>query len=168
MKRKISIILSVIILASSLLVATSAFAKNDIVSPETTIPHIHVTVTLNGKDSENTSYDVIDPDKGLIHFHYKGGGILIGWDFEYNEYPLVEGVDYEIIEEKGNDLIIQILPGYKGENFWVNAVDDLNETTNPAKKDDNQKSPNTGGSFTIIACVTGIGATALATRKRRK
>lgn len=167
MKRFISIILSALILVSALATSALAFAKDPVISPETTSEHIHVVVTLHGKDSNHTSFHYNKKD-GTYVFKYTGSGNLIGWDFDYNNPPLVEGVDYEIISQEGNTIVIKILPGYKGEKFWVNAVDDLPPEGSETERNNSQKSPNTGDLFTIATCSIGLGMALVGITKKRK
>lgn len=165
MKKIITILLSLVMLFSVGLSTTAVMARDPIISPETTQRTITIKVTLNGENSNHTSYNKDKDNPNIITFTYTGDGDLIGWDFPEGE----EGVDYVILKQEGNILVIQILPEYKNDRIWANAVDVYpDDTTVPTsvKKDNSNKSPKTGASAGIGIMGAGL-AILLAARKRK-
>lgn len=161
-KKAISILLSLALMITVFSVSMSAFAKNTLISPETTQKKVVIKVTLNGETSHNTSYKPDKNNSNIITFTYTGGGTLEGWDFP-NE---LDGVDYVIISQDENSITVKVLDGFDDSMFWANAVDSYpDSTTNPAKRDDSHKSPNTGATTGIGVIVAGLGLL-LASKKR--
>lgn len=166
MKKIITILLSIAMLFSVGMGTTVAMAKDPIISPETTAKTIIIKVTLNGETSHNTSYDRDKNNPNIITFTYTGSGQLVGWDFPDGE----EGVDFEIISQEGNSITIKVLPNYKGERIWANAIDEFSEDetkqSTTVKKDNGTKSPKTGATAGIGLAGAGL-AILLATKKRK-
>lgn len=180
MKKVLSILLSIVMIFSVFSASTIAYAKkNPIYSPETTVKHIHITVTLNGESSNKTEYVQDKENDRIITFTYTGDGVLIGWEFDYNNEGLVEGVDYIVISQDENSITIEILGDYSGENFWVNAIDKHpDETTSESsesttetttgKRNDSQKSPDTGASALGLGIMLAGSAILVASRKKHE
>ncbi len=163
MKKAISILLSLVLMITVCSASMSAMAKNTLISPESTNKKVVIKVTLNGETSHNTSYKPDKNDSSVLTFTYTGGGELSGWEFPGE----VEGVDYIITSQDENSITIKVLDGLDDEFFWGNAIEkDPNETTNPAKKDDSHKSPNTGATTGVSIAAAGL-AILLASRKRK-
>lgn len=167
MKKLISIMLSVFMLIGVCSATAVAYAaKNPIYSPETTVKQIDVTVTLNGENSHHTEYKHDSVNKNVIIFKYTGNKQLVGWDFEYNNPEPVEGVDYKIVSKDKNSITIEILGGYTGDHFWVNAVDtDSNKPT--GIRNESQKSPDTGATALGLGIMLTGSAILVATRKKQ-
>lgn len=172
MKKALTIILSLVTLFSVSIGTISVMARDYIISPETTQQTITIKVTLNGEDSNHTSYNPDSNNPNVITFTYTGGHTLVGWDFKNG----VEGIDYEIISQEGNTLVIRILEGHRVDKIWANAVDtssvygeDENGEQNgngELEEDKGTKSPKTGAASGIGIMATGL-AILIATRKRR-
>lgn len=169
MKKLISIMLCVMMLIGvcSATTAVAYAAKNPIYSPETTVKHVQITVTLNGESSNHTEYKHDKDNDKVITFTYTGNGTLIGWDFDNNNPPLVEGVDYRIISQDENSITIELLGDYAGQNFWVNAIDD-NPNPSTSKRNESQKSPDTGSAVLGLGVMLAGSTILVATRKKHK
>lgn len=163
MKKSISILLSLVMMIIVCSASMSAMAKNTLISPETTQKKVVIKVTLNGETSNSTSYQPDKDNPNVLTFTYTGDGELIGWDFPEME----EGKDYIIVSKDGDKITIQVLDNYEGERIWANAKDKYpGETTNPAKKDNSNKSPNTGATTGVGVALAGL-AIIMASKKRK-
>lgn len=174
MKKILTILLALAMVFSVGMSTTTAMAKDPIISPETTVKNIVIKVTLNGETSNHTSFKPDPNNPNIITFTYTGDGILVGWEY----IDGVEGVDYIILSQDENSITIQILPAYKGETIWMNAIDEYpdesttkddkkpTDKSTTVKKDDSTKSPNTGAATGLGIAGAGL-AILIATRKKK-
>jgi len=152
MKRILSVLLSIVMLASVSAVAVNAFAVVE--SQETTKTSSKITVEVNGSTTKEVSYTE-NPDGSEITFTYNGSGTLTGWEFD----GMIEGEDYEIVSTDGNSITIRLLNGYDGD-IDANAV--------VKKKSGGKKSPKTGAAAATGLAAAGAGAAILLALKKRE
>lgn len=164
MKKALTLLLSLVILISVCIGAnTIAFAKDPIISPETTQRQVVIEVTLNGEESSHTSYKPDPNDKNVITFTYTGDGELKGWEFPKE----IEGVDYEIVSQDGNSITIRVLNGFDDDYLWANAIEKEPTNKNHAKKDESPKSPKTGATISGLG-IAGAGVAMLMIAKKKR
>jgi len=165
MKKFLSIVLSLVMLLSVGTATVSAFAAGSVGSIETTTKQNKIVLEVNGKTTTDISYERDPENPKKITFTYDGDGELIGWEFP----GMTEGVDYEIIREKGNFITILVSPEYKGEviaNAIVKeATTKKKETT---KKNKKEKSPDTGAVSAAGIAAMGAGAAILTALKKKE
>ncbi len=168
MKKILSILLAAM-LAFSALGATSmmAFAaSNTVVSPESTTRDNDKIGQVNGKVSDDVSYEVDPTDPNKITFTYTGDG-----EFQYWKFPgMTEGKDYKVVSQDGDSVTIQLLNDYAGEVIGNAIVEFASETTTKkaAKKDNKSSSPKTGASMATGLALAGAGAAVLAAMKKKQ
>lgn len=169
MKKVISIILSVLLIASVTTVyAVPAFAKpvQSIESTTNKEKEPDIKGKVNGNPSNDVTWERDPKDPTKITFTYTGNGELVGWEFP----GMVEGKDYKVISRDGNSITIQLLNGYSGE-VVANAVvkDENGETTTSAapQPNGNSKSPKTGATTATAVAVAGAGIAVLVAMKKK-
>lgn len=124
MKKAISIFISIILLATTILSGSlSAFAENTTKYWEPR-PNAQTTLSyINGEIGGNI-YVEADSQTGGCKITYDDNGKLTGWEF-----PLLEeGKDYEIISQKENSITIKLI-NKNQELPYINALVDFGETT---------------------------------------
>ncbi len=165
MKKILSILLSVLMVASVLFVSVVPAMAKTYGSQISTTAARKITVLVNGKGTNDITYKVDDNDKNKITFTYNGDGDLEGWNFG----GLVEGVDYTVLSEEGNSITIQ-LDASVGDVTASASVDEGDEATKPgdttAKPDNGGTSPATGASLAGVA-VAGAGVAMLLGLKKK-
>lgn len=165
MKKIISVVLSLVMICSVSMAATSVFAAGgNVQSIESTTKKtnpLHTEVNGNETDDVKVTVDKDDPTK--ITFTYTGDGDLQGWEFP----GITEGQEYIILSEDGNSITIQIINGYEG-TVTANAI--VKETTTKKKKkNDKKKSPKTGASAAAaVVAVAGAGVAVLAASSKKR
>lgn len=163
MKKIISIVLSLVMLLSVSVASVNAFAAT-VGSIESTTKQNKVIVQVNGKPSNDVSYERDPDDPRKITFTYDGDGELIGWEFP----GLTEGIDYEIIAEDGDSITIKLADDYDGEITANAIVDEESDTTKATTKKSGKKtSPKTGAGMAGVAAM-GAGAAILAALKKKE
>lgn len=167
MKKILSILMSVLMVASVLSVSVVPAIAKTYGSQESTTEGRKITVDVNGQGSNDVTYKVDDKDKNKITFTYDGDGNLEGWDFG----DLVENVDYVIVSQDGNSITIRLLN--PNADITANAIVKENEggeTTKPekttVKPDNGGTSPATGASLAGVA-VAGAGVAMLLALKKK-
>lgn len=161
MKKVISIILSVVMLLSVSVASVNAFAL--VGSQESTTKSNKITTEVNGKTSTDVTYEKDPTDPRKITFTYTGDGDLIGWEFP----GMTEGVDYTVVKEKGNSITILLADDYDGEVI-ANAIVKQRSTTPTTKKNEKEKSPDTGAVAAAGVAAMGAGAAILAALKKKE
>lgn len=161
MKKLLSIVLSLVMLLSVSVASINAFAA--VGSIESTTKQNKIILEVNGKTSTDVSYERDPEDPRKITFTYDGDGELIGWEFPGME----EGVDYEIISEKGNNITILVSEDYEGDVI-ANAIVKEETTGETTKKGDKEKSPKTGAASAAGIAAMGAGAAILTALKKKE
>ena len=163
MKKVISIILSLVLLASVSAVTTvPAFAAKVQSIESTTEEGPNITGEVNGNPSSDVVYEKDPQDPTKITFTYTGDGELTGWEFP----GMTEGKDYIIVSRDGNSITIQLLNGYDGDVI-ANAIVKETTTGQTPKKNGDNKSPKTGAATATAAVVAGAGIAVLAAVKKK-
>lgn len=166
-KRLASIFVAVIMAVCACFVyCVPCFAADYVGSIETTAKSLVIEVTVNNVESVHGSYETVHNPRYevVVDFVYSGDEPLKYW-----EVPgLVEGVDYVIISDEGEKIKIGILKP-EIDYIWANAITGNNTKTpvKPDKIDTNHKSPDTGVCTTGIVSALGVGAVALAARRKK-
>ncbi|MBE6742138.1 MAG: hypothetical protein E7570_07530 [Ruminococcaceae bacterium] len=153
MKKILSVLLSIVMLASVSAVAVNAFAVVE--SQQTTKTSSKITVEVNGSTTKDVTYTE-NPEKNEITFTYNGSGTLEGWEFD----GMIEGEDYEIISEDGNSITIRLLNGYDGDIDANAVVKD--------KGKGGKKSPKTGAATATGLAAAGAGAAILLALRKKE
>lgn len=161
MKKILSVILSLVMLLSVGAATFSAFAA--VGSIESTTKQNKIILEVNGKTSTDVSYERDPENPRKITFTYDGDGELIGWEFPGME----EGVDYEIIKEKGNFITILVYESYTGD-VVANAIVKEATTKETTKKSKKKKSPKTGAASAAGIIAMGAGAAVLTALKKKE
>ena len=163
MKKLLAIVLSLVMLLAVGMTSVSAFAANGdtVGSIEDTTKDNKITVQVNGKSTTEVTYEKDPKNPKKITFTYTGDGKLIGWEFP----GMTEGVDYEIIREKGNSITILVSPDYDGEVIANAIVDTDSETT---RKPGEDVSPDTGVAAATGIAAMGAGVAILAALKKKE
>ncbi|MBR6391744.1 MAG: hypothetical protein IKS12_00525 [Eubacterium sp.] len=166
MKKLLSIVLSLVMLCSVSVATVNAFAEGGVGSIETTTTQNKIVLEVNGKASADVSYEKDPENPKKITFTYDGDGELIGWEFP----GMREGVDYEILREKGNDITILVAPTYR-DTVTANAIvrePSSRKPTETTKKNDKEKSPKTGAASAAGIAAMGAGAAILTALKKKE
>lgn len=158
MKKFLSILLSVVIMASVCAVSVVPAMAQTVGSQQTTTKKTTISVEVNGSSTTDVTYKKDSNDPSVITFTYKGDGELTGWDFG----GLTEGIDYEIVSQNGNKITIKLLTNV---NVVANAKV-KGASTKPNKGDNGNTSPNTGATIAGVA-VAGAGVAMLAALKKK-
>lgn len=163
MKKLISIVLSVLMLASVISVSVVPAMAKTYSSQQTTTAAREINTEVNGKGTNDITYKVDPTNKDKITFTYTGKGDVDAWEFD----GLVEGEDYEIISQDGNSITILFdsAVGDINVNAVVEGLEDNDDDTT-AKGDNGNKSPNTGASLAGVA-VAGAGVAMLLGLKKK-
>ena len=80
---------------------------------------------------------------------------------------MTEGVDYEIIREKGDSITILVSAEYDGEVI-ANAIVKEATTKETTKKNKKEKSPKTGAASLAGIAAMGAGAAILTALKKKE
>lgn len=170
MKRIVSIVLSILMLISCFS-ASCITASAYVASIETTRKEFNADVTVNGKPSIEAEYQISDNPaySATVEFTYSGTETLQKWEIE----GLKEGVDYVIISQDGNKLVIGIINddiNYVKANAITVTEDVPTTQESTTKKNTDHKSPDTGADFSniILAIAALAGASAVIASKKRK
>lgn len=173
MKKIISVMLSVVMMVCALSVTSVTAMAAFVGSIETTTKEFNADVTVNGSPSVDGKYEIVDPTEDVeydvkVEFTYSGDEPLQYWEIP----GLQEGVDYVIISNENNKLVVGIINddvNYIKANA-VTAIDDAKTTTVPATVNKSRKSPKTGAGFAAAAvgAATAGMAVACASKKRGK
>jgi hypothetical protein len=164
MKKLLSIVLSVMMifaLGSTTMVAMAATVQ----SYESTTKASTISGQVNGQTSSNITYERDPEDPNKITFTYNGDGDITGWEFPGME----EGVDYQVLDEDGNTITIELLNGYDGDVVANVLVDEEGETAEKTTKKSTtgkSTSPNTGAVSATGLAVAGVGVAVLAAIKK--
>lgn len=168
MKRICSFVVAVIMMLSTCFAsAIPTFAAGYVGSIETTGKSIIIEVTVNNEDSIYGTYETVDNPiySVVVDFSYTGEDPLSYWEVP----DLIEGVDYVIIDEEGNNIKIGII-NPSVDVIWANAITGNVGTTkkpNSVEVDKNHKSPNTGVGFASVFVVAGAGILVACARKKK-
>lgn len=165
MKKIVSVILSIIMLVSCLSASCiTAFAY--VASVETTKKDFQADVTVNGLPSIEAEYEISDnPNyKATVEFTYSGNETLKEWEIK----GLKEGVDYIIISQDGNKLVIGIIND-DIDYVVANAItENAEETTQGTTKANNDKhSPDTGAGLSAVALMSIAGGLVILAKSRK-
>lgn len=174
MKKLISIIISMLMVAFAVGASATAFAAEPpIHSIESSTQQIKVEITVNGNSSIHGNFESVDPEsndnKVVIKFTYDDNGVVQRW-----EVPgLVENVDYKVLSSTGKELIIQVI---KPEITYVlvNAVTENGEVEIEGESDDvesidnNKTSPKTGASISAGIALMAAGASLIAIKRKTR
>lgn len=171
MKKIISVLMSVLIIVCGFsFTGISAYAAY-VGSVETTSKKFNANVTVNGFNSIHGTYEIVEDEDyyARVEFVYDGEDPLDYWEIK----DLQEGVDYVILYQDDNKLIIGII-NKDIDYVEANAVTKTTETTSQnettTKANTDNKSPDTGAvsgaafASTAIAC----GVAMLCSTKKRK
>lgn len=163
MKKLLSIVLSLVMLLSVSVATVNVFAAGSVGSIESTTKQNKIVLEVNGKTTTDVSYERDPDDPKKITFTYDGDGELIGWEFP----GMTEGVDYEIIKEKGDSITILVSAEYDGEVI-ANAIVKEATTKETTKKNKKEKSPKTGAASLAGIAAMGAGAAILTALKKKE
>lgn len=166
MKKLLSIVLSLVMLLSVSVATVNVFAAGGVGSIETTTKQNKIVLEVNGKVSTDVSYERDPENPNKITFTYDGDGELIGWEFP----GMREGVDYEILRERGNTITILVDPSYR-DTVVANAIVREPATRKPTettKKSKKEKSPKTGAASAAGIAAMGAGAAILTALKKKE
>ncbi|MCR5207663.1 MAG: hypothetical protein K6C14_04200 [Eubacterium sp.] len=165
MKKALSIILSLVMLLSVGVASVNAFAAGGVGSIESTTKQNKIVLEVNGKTSTDISYERDPENPRKITFTYDGDGELIGWEFP----GMKEGIDYEIVKEKGDAITILVYDTYDGEVVANAIVREPEDTTaETTKKNEDKKSPKTGAASAAGIAAMGAGAAILTALKKKE
>lgn len=178
MKKLISILLAAI-MATSLCAASAipVMAVPSRVAP--VLEDDKATTTVNGKQVPGVIYNPSETNPNEVTFVYTGEGTLVGWEHNLISNGLVEGVDFNAVQNPDGSFTITFVTE-KAVGVWnaglvvVNALVDF-PTTEPdedttEKKNTSSKSPATGVSTVAIAgsiAAAGAGIAVLAATKKK-
>lgn len=171
MKKIISVLLSVLIIVCGFsFTGISAYAAY-VGSIETTKKEFNAHVTVNGFDSIHGTYEIVEDEDyyARVEFVYDGEDPLEYWEIK----DLQEGVDYVILYQDGNKLIIGII-NKDVDYVEANAVTKTTETTSQnettTKANTDNKSPDTGAlsGITLASASIACGAILLCSAKKKK
>lgn len=180
MKKLISMVLSLVMVAAMALCTVPVMAK-DVISPTaTTAQNKKPILEVNGSGTDTDITYTVDPtNPNKVTFEYNGDGTLVGWETNLtDELGLVEGTDYETQFNEDGSFTVTFI-SEEAISAWdegivkVNALVEYDEesTTKPsAKPNDSNKSPGTGAPTSAIAAtvaVAGAGFAVLAATKKR-
>jgi cytochrome c oxidase assembly protein Cox11 len=166
MKKILSVLLAtmmVFAVSASTMVAMAATVN----SYESTTKASTISGMVNGQTSSDITYEVDPENPNKITFTYNGEGDISGWEFP----GMTEGVDYDVLDEDGNTITIELINGYDGDVTANVIVDENGESTTSAKttkKSTTGKStsPNTGAVTAAGVAVAGVGVAILAAVKK--
>lgn len=170
MKKFLSVVLSLMMVLSVGLGATSVMAATAINgSQETTEQGEDVVIAgvrVNGKNSSKVTYKKDATNKRIVTFTYEGSGTVDAWEYyDENDKLLVEGKDYIVLEKTENSIKVQFVEVFKGKVFADVAVTGADDD-DPGHNGGN-KSPATGAIAASGLAVAGLGVAVLASMKRK-
>lgn len=161
MKKLLSVLLAVMMIFAVSSSATVAMAAT-VNSIETTTKASSTEGRVNGKVSNDVTYERDPDDPNKITFTYIGEGDITGWEFP----GMTEGVDYNIISQVDNSITIMIINGYDGDIIGDAQVDFEGETTTKKASTGKSTSPDTGALAATGLAAAGVGAAILAIIKK--
>lgn len=166
MKKIVSVFISVLMLISCLSVS-GITASAYVSSIETTKKDFQADVTVNGLPSIEGEYEISDNPNysATVEFTYSGNETLEKWEFE----GLKEGVDYIIVSQDGNTIVIGIIND-DIDYIVANAVT-VTESTKPSsttKANKDKKSPDTGVGFSAVALMAIATGSAILVASRKE
>lgn len=167
MKKIVSIILSIIMLVSCLS-ASCITASAYVASVETTKKDFQADVTVNGLPSIEAEYEISDNPNysATVEFTYSGNETLKEWEIE----GLKEGVDYVIISQDGNKLVIGIINDdidYVVANAITESSEAPTETPSTTKTNNDIHSPDTGAGLSAVALMSIAGGLVILAKSRK-
>ena len=138
---------------------------------------VTATEQVNGKENFEDIDKTTNSKNNTIKFVYTGKGEVTDWEFP----GLIEGVDYEVINqsEDNKTITIKLLGNTRADDVTANAIVEKADTTDKkddseddsksdsAKKDNSGTSPATGAAMAGIA-MAGAGVAMLAISKKKK
>lgn len=138
---------------------------------------VTATEQVNGKENLEDIDKTTNSKNNTIKFVYTGKGEVTDWEFP----GLIEGVDYEVINqsEDNKTITIKLLGNTRADDVTANAIVEKADTTDKkddgednsksdsAKKDNSGTSPATGVAMAGIA-MAGAGVAMLAISKKKK
>ena len=138
---------------------------------------VTATEQVNGKENLEDIDKTTNSKNNTIKFVYTGKGEVTDWEFP----GLIEGVDYEVINqsEDNKTITIKLLGNTRADDVTANAIVEKADTTDKkddgednsksdsAKKDNSGTSPATGAAMAGIA-MAGAGVAMLAISKKKK
>ena len=173
MKKILSIVLSIVMLASVGILSMPVFAADPVVGSQETVTtpqHNNIIPQVNGKDDKDVTWEWISDNPKQIKFTYNGDGDLTGWTFG----DLVEGKDYKVISRDGNTITIELLTDYQGDivaNALVTEKTTTAETTTSASSptsNTSSTSPKTGAVAAAGIAAMGAGVAILTALKKKE
>lgn len=125
MKKAISIFISIILLATTILSGSlSAFAENTTKYWEPR-PNCQDTIAcVNDKEYSDDIKISYNNDSEQFTISYNGKGVVINWEFPLSE----ENKDYKIVSQSNNTIYIKLI-NKNQELPYINALVDFGETT---------------------------------------
>ena len=125
MKKAISIFISIILLATTILSGSlSAFAENTTKYWEPR-PNCQDTIAcVNDKEYSDDIKISYNNDSEQFTISYNGKGVVINWEFPLSE----ENKDYKIISQSNNTIYIKLINKTQ-ELPYINAIVDFREST---------------------------------------
>lgn len=138
---------------------------------------VTATEQVNGKENLEDIDKTTNSKNNTIKFVYTGKGEVTDWEFP----GLIEGVDYEVINqsEDNKTITIKLLGNTRADDVTANAIVEKADATDKkddgeddsksdsAKKDNSGTSPATGAAMAGIA-MAGAGVAMLAISKKKK
>lgn len=138
---------------------------------------VTATEQVNGNENLEDIDKTTNSKNNTIKFVYTGKGEVTDWEFP----GLIEGVDYEVINqsEDNKTITIKLLGNTRADDVTANAIVEKADTTDKkddseddsksdsAKKDNSGTSPATGAAMAGIA-MAGAGVAMLAISKKKK
>lgn len=184
MKKIMSILMAALMAISVFAVSVvPAMAADNYFSPTaTTAANKNPVLIVNGQaTTTDITYSQDESDPNKITFTYTGDSNLTGWEFNFEELGLVEGVDYEITYNEDGTVTVKFISD-KAIEAWQNGEirvealveekpsdEPTTDSKTTTKKNDSSKSPSTGVSSSAIAGIAaaGAGIAVLAAVKKR-
>ena len=125
MKKAISIFISIILLATTILSGSlSAFAENTTKYWEPR-PNCQDTIAcVNDKEYSDDIKISYNNDSEQFTISYNGKGVVINWEFPLSE----ENKDYKIVSQSNNTIYIKLINKTQ-ELPYINAIVDFREST---------------------------------------
>ena len=138
MKKAISIFISIILLATTILSGSlSAFAENTTKYWEPR-PNCQDTIAcVNDKEYSDDIKISYNNDSEQFTISYNGKGVVINWEFPLSE----ENKDYKIVSQSNNTIYIKLI-NKNQELPYINALVDFGETTTLKNKTSKQSKEN--------------------------
>lgn len=131
MKKIISVFIASIVLLSTISLCTiTSFAEETTKYWEPRPNSQDAIGCVNGEPAEDMIYSVADEEYDACRTEYLGEGKVTGWEFP----TLTEGVDYEIIKQYDNTIIVKFEYGAP----YINALVDFSDEGDAAASVDPQ------------------------------